>query len=64
MFTAFTKIMKNRDLNKDGVGLGLAVSKNMATSMGGDITFESQLGVGSTFTLMLPLKQDENLFRT
>ncbi len=41
MFSAFTKILKDRDLNKEGVGLGLTVSKNLAIAMGGDITFES-----------------------
>lgn len=57
MFTAFTKILKDRDLNKEGVGLGLTVSKNLAVAMGGDITFLSQIGVGSTFTLELPKQQ-------
>lgn len=41
-------------MNKEGVGLGLTVSKNLAVAMGGDITFESQVGVGSTFSLHLP----------
>lgn len=54
MFSAFTKILKDRDLNKEGVGLGLTVSKNLAVAMGGDITFLSKVGVGSTFTLELP----------
>lgn len=57
MFTAFTKILKNRDMNKEGVGLGLTVSKNLANAMGGDITFESEVGKGSTFTLELPKSQ-------
>ena len=30
LFSAFTKIMKNRELNKEGVGLGLTISKNLA----------------------------------
>ena len=30
LFTTFTKIMKNRNINKDGVGLGLTLSKNIA----------------------------------
>ncbi|CDW80514.1 sensor kinase [Stylonychia lemnae] len=37
LFTAFTKIMQNRDMNKDGVGLGLTISKNLAQALGGDI---------------------------
>jgi K+-sensing histidine kinase KdpD len=37
LFTAFNKIMKNRKLNKEGVGLGLTISKNLALKLGGDI---------------------------
>jgi two-component system CheB/CheR fusion protein len=37
-----------------GQGFGLAVSKRLAKAMGGDITFESEKGNGSIFTLRLP----------
>jgi two-component system CheB/CheR fusion protein len=37
-----------------GQGFGLAVSKRLATAIGGDITFESEKGNGSKFTLKLP----------
>lgn len=37
-----------------GVGLGLAISRDLALGMGGELTAESELGVGSTFTLTLP----------
>ncbi len=37
-----------------GTGLGLAVSRELAAVMGGDIAVESVPGVGSTFTLSLP----------
>ena len=37
-----------------GQGFGLAVSKRLAKAMGGDISFESEKGNGSKFTLTLP----------
>ncbi len=54
LFTAFTKISKDRHLNKEGVGLGLAISKNLAVAFGGDIEVESEVGKGSSFTLVIP----------
>jgi len=41
-----------------GAGVGLYASRNIADGHGGDLTVESQLGEGSTFTLWLPVDQD------
>jgi signal transduction histidine kinase len=54
LFAAFTQVHANTGRNYGGTGLGLALSRRFCQMMGGDITVESQLGIGSTFTVYLP----------
>jgi signal transduction histidine kinase len=41
------------------MGLGLPIVKSMIESGGGDISFESTLGLGTTFLVRIPLKEAE-----
>lgn len=53
----FDPFSQERNRNANGVkgtGLGLAISKLLANAMGGDITVESELHVGSIFTVTIP----------
>ena len=43
-----------------GTGLGLAITKELVEQMGGAISFVSRAGEGTTFTITLPLRLDEN----
>lgn len=52
--------MSNRHLNAEGVGLGLAVSKDIAEALGGGINVESEEGVGSRFVFNLPVPMESD----
>ncbi|HUQ84512.1 MAG TPA: HAMP domain-containing sensor histidine kinase [Gemmatimonadaceae bacterium] len=54
VFAPFVQIDRRLNSTHDGAGLGLAISRDLARGMGGDLTAESAVGVGSTFTLTLP----------
>ena len=43
-----------------GTGLGLSVSLGIVQSHGGAVDVQSELGKGSTFTIILPVKFDED----
>jgi signal transduction histidine kinase len=54
IFEPFVQVGARLAGKDEGTGLGLAISRDLARGMGGDLTVESTLGVGSTFTLIVP----------
>jgi signal transduction histidine kinase len=54
IFDPFVQVRGDLARRHEGPGLGLAISRDLARAMGGDLTVESTLRVGSTFTLVLP----------
>jgi PAS domain S-box-containing protein len=54
VFEPFVQVDARLTRTQEGVGLGLAISRDLARGMGGDLTAESTLGEGSSFTLSLP----------
>ncbi len=54
IFEPFVRLDSSTRRAQGGAGLGLAISRGFARLMGGDVTVESVVGKGSTFTLRLP----------
>ena len=55
LFTRFGRVVPAEHAAIPGTGLGLYLSRELARRLGGDVTVETELGRGSTFTLRLPL---------
>lgn len=56
IFTSFSQVNSKRNREAGGVGLGLAITQALVSSMGGFMTLESEPGSGSEFQFTIPQK--------
>lgn len=58
LFEPFYRVDETRDMRAGGTGLGLSIVRTLARQCGGDVTVESQHGVGSRFIITLKKEAD------
>jgi len=54
IFEPFVQLDRSLTQSREGLGLGLAISRDLARGMGGELVADSEVGAGSRFTLTLP----------
>jgi len=57
IFEPFVQLARGQTADVVGTGLGLSISRDLARAMGAELTAESRLDEGSTFTLSLPRRR-------
>ncbi len=61
VFDSFTQVDSSMTRAYGGTGLGLSIVRRLCRAMNGDVTLQSALGKGSTFTVTLPLELESQL---
>ena len=58
LFQLFGLLEDKKQLNKNGIGLGLTIAKDICQVFGGDISIQSEVGKGSTFKFYFDISQE------
>jgi signal transduction histidine kinase len=58
LFDSFRQLDGSTTRTVGGMGIGLAMAKSLAQRMGGDLRIQSEVGMGSVFSLLLPISDD------
>ena len=64
IYEPYAREMRFSDRQASGTGLGMSITKNLVSQMGGEIQVESTPGAGSTFTVILPLAAGQEMVQT
>ena len=59
LFTSFHRVRRAETVSIRGTGLGLYIVKSLVELMGGTITVDTALDLGSVFTVVLPIADDD-----
>ena len=63
VFEAFTQEDTSARTTYSGIGLGLAITKKLVNCMDGEVSFESERGIGTVFTVKLPVQIDRAYYQ-
>ena len=61
IFDEFRQVDQSSKRAHGGTGLGLSIVQKLAIAMGGTVSVQSEVGVGSTFTAVLPIHIQEHI---